>query len=161
MGKLLWVYKKVSASMNIVAGAVLVSMMLLVVADVILRTFGKPIIGTYELVSMAGAVVIGFALPQASLEKAHVTIDFLVQKRTHTVKRTILVLTRILSVVLFVLLGWYLILKADHLFRSGDVSMTLRIPTYYITYALSFICFVEAFILVVDGVLGIREGKKP
>lgn len=159
MKKLLSVYGKVSGSMNVVAGMVLVFMMLLVVADVIMRSFGRPIVGTYELVSVAGAVVIGFALPQASREKAHVTIDFLVQGSTGVPRVATLVFNKVLSVGLFLFLGWYLVLKANHLLRSGDVSMTLRIPTHYITYALSLICFIEAFVLLVDGIIGIREGK--
>ena len=36
---------------------------LLTLVDVILRGFKRPIVGTYELVALAGAVVIGFSLP--------------------------------------------------------------------------------------------------
>ncbi len=50
------------------------------VADVILREFKMPIVGTYEIVSLLGAIVIGFAIPQTSLERGHVLMDFLTER---------------------------------------------------------------------------------
>ena len=55
------------------AGAVaLASMMFLTVADVVLRSFRQPIVGTYELVGFLGALAIGFSLPQTSLDRGQV-----------------------------------------------------------------------------------------
>ena len=41
--------------------------MSLTIADVVLRVFHKPIVGTYELVALSGAVVIGFSMPHTVL----------------------------------------------------------------------------------------------
>jgi TRAP-type C4-dicarboxylate transport system permease small subunit len=60
-----------------IAGAALAAMMFLTVADVVLRYFKMPIVGTYEIVSMLGAIVIGFAVPQTTLERGHVLMDFI------------------------------------------------------------------------------------
>ena len=59
-----------SKFLNIVGGITLVLMMLLTVTDVVLRFFGKPITGTYELMGYCGALVIGFALAQTTLDEA-------------------------------------------------------------------------------------------
>ena len=66
--------------MDWIGGVVLVFMMLLTVADVILRYIGRPILGTYELVSLAGAVVIGCAMPHTSWGNIHVTVDMMLVK---------------------------------------------------------------------------------
>ncbi len=70
---------RISKVMDVVGGVVLSLMMLITVADVILRFFGKPITGTYELVFLAGAVVIGCAIPQTSWQEVHVNVDFVLE----------------------------------------------------------------------------------
>ena len=62
----------VSKLLNIIAGISVTVMMLMTVADVLLRAGGHPIIGTYEIVALLMAVVIGFGIPQVSLDRGHV-----------------------------------------------------------------------------------------
>ena len=66
--------------MHRAGGAALVGMMFVTVADVVLRSFKSPITGTYELVGFLGAVAIGFSLPQTSLDKGQVLMDFLTRR---------------------------------------------------------------------------------
>jgi len=65
---------------NILACAAVIAMMLLSTADVVLRLFGKPIPGTYELVGFLGTVVVSFALAFTSIEKGHIAVEILVEK---------------------------------------------------------------------------------
>ncbi len=77
---------RISKVLDVVGGVVLSLMMLITVADVILRFFGKPITGTYELVFLAGAVVIGCAIPQTSWQGGHVNVDFVLEYLPRMVK---------------------------------------------------------------------------
>jgi TRAP-type C4-dicarboxylate transport system permease small subunit len=70
----------VSKALNVIAGVTLTLMMCLTVADVSLRAAGHPIIGTYEIVALSLAVVIGFGIPKVSLDKGHVYMEFLMEK---------------------------------------------------------------------------------
>lgn len=142
--------KHLSGWMNGIAGAVLLIMMLLTVVDVVLRSVGHAIIGTYELVAIAGAVVVGFAVAQTSWDRGHIFVDFLIEKRSDAVKKAFFVSTRILGIAIFALLSWNLFLKAGHLHKSGEVSMTLRMPYYPAAYGLAFCFFVECLVLVAD-----------
>ena len=65
----------VSRVFGTIAGWTLVGMMLLTAADVILRAFRRPILGTYEIVSLLGAIVIAFAMPQTTLQEGHVSVE--------------------------------------------------------------------------------------
>jgi TRAP-type C4-dicarboxylate transport system permease small subunit len=136
--------------MNTFGGIVLFLMMMLTVIDVILRGFGKPLIGTYELVAVAGAIVVGFAIPQTSLDKGHIFVDFLIENRAETVKKAFAVFTRLSGIILFAMLAWNLFLKANHLYKAGDVSLTLQIPYYPAAYGLAFCGLIECFVLVAD-----------
>ncbi len=151
--------RKFSGWMNGLAGIVLFLMMMLTVVDVALRIFWKPITGTYELVAMAGAVVIGFAIPQTSWDNAHIFVDFLLENRSRAVKIAFGCFNRLMGIILFVLLGSYLLMKANHLFRSGDVSLTLQIPYYPVAYGLAFCAFVQALVLMLHMAILFKNGE--
>ncbi|MCX5815642.1 MAG: TRAP transporter small permease [Proteobacteria bacterium] len=153
-------FKRLSSWMNTLGGIVLFLMMMLTVVDVILRVFGKPLIGTYELVAVAGAIVVGFAIPQTSLDKGHIFVDFLIENRAETIKKAFLVFTRLLGIALFALLAWNLFLKANHLYKAGDVSLTLQIPYYPAAYGLAFCSLIECFVLVADMFKIFDSGEK-
>ena len=70
------IIKGLSRFMYWIAGAALTAIVFLTVSDVILRLFKQPILGTYEIVSLLGAVVIGFAIPQTSIDRGQVLMDF-------------------------------------------------------------------------------------
>lgn len=159
MNSLIGAVKRFSSWMNGLSGIVLFLMMMLTVVDVGLRIFWKPITGTYELVAMAGAVVVAFAIPQTSWDNAHIFVDFLLEKRSRAVKTAFGCFTKLLGVMLFVMLGYYLLLKSNHLFRSGDVSLTLGIPYYPVAYGLAFCAFLQAFVLVLHMVMLFKNGE--
>ena len=71
------IIKGLSRFMYWIAGAALTGIMFLTVADVFLRYLKMPILGTYEIVSLLGAIVIGFAIPQTTIDRGHVLMDFL------------------------------------------------------------------------------------
>ncbi len=139
-----------SRIINIVGGVILVLMMLLTVLDVILRYLGKPITGTYELMAFAGALVIGFAIAQASLDDAHVGMDIVTEKLGPSNRRMLLFITKVISLILFALITAALFDKAHDLFKTGEVSLTLRVPYYPVAYALSLCGFAECLVLLSD-----------
>jgi TRAP-type C4-dicarboxylate transport system permease small subunit len=149
---------RLSKWMNTVGGTVLVLMMFLTVSDVVLRIFGKPIIGTYELVSLAGAMAIGFAIPKASCDDAHVYVDILIGGLSAKVKKVFQVMTKFLGIVLFALLGWNIILKGKELYGAKEVTLTLHVPLFPMAYALGFCCLIECLVLLSQIVKTIHGG---
>jgi TRAP-type C4-dicarboxylate transport system permease small subunit len=139
-----------SRFMNVVAGLALAGSMFLTVSDVILRSFKRPIVGTYELVGLLGALVIGFSLPQTSRVKGHVLMDFLTGSLSAGAQRVLHVLTRILGIVLFAIIGWNLWVLGDDFRKSGEVTLTLQLPLYPVAYSIAICCFVECLVLILD-----------
>ncbi len=161
MGVFIGVFKRLSGWMNALGGTLLFIMMLLTVLDVILRVFNRPITGTYEMVAVLSAIVIGYAIPQTSVERGHIYVEFLVEKRSAAVRIGFFIFTRLLGIALFALLAWNLFLKGNHLYKSGDVSQTLYVPYYPVAYALSLVCLVECFVLVADILGSLQKGEQP
>ncbi len=147
MGRFSSISLRISKWMNVVGGTVLTFMMFLTVSDVVLRVFGRPIMGTYELISLAGAMVISFAVPKASHDDAHVYVDILITGLSSTARRIIRALTKSLGIVFFVLLGINIIRKGNEFYSAGEVSLTLHVPLYPAAYAIGICCFVECMVL--------------
>ena len=136
--------------LNIIAGISLTFLMLLTISDVILRFFRMPIVGTYELVAFAGAVVIGFSLPLTSWLRAHIFVDFAILKFPRNIRDGFNIVTRCMVLILFVLIGWNLLKYGLDLQRSGEVSPTLHIPFYPVAYGIGIACFVQCLVMVCD-----------
>ncbi len=151
---------KLSRFMNHVGGVVLVFMMLLVVSDVILRIFWRPILGTYEMVSMAGALVVGFAIPKTSIDDAHVYVDFVVTGKSATVRKVFRAITKFLGFVLFLLLAINMTLKAGELYRAQEVTLTLHVPLYPFAYALGLCSIIECVVLLLQAAGGAGGGNE-
>ena len=137
-----------SKFLDIFAGIAITFIMSLTVIDVILRSFRKPIVGTYELVAFAGAIVIGFAVPLTTLLKGHVLVDFFVLKFPKAIRNIVNVVTRLLGIWLFSVLGWNLIKMGMDFYRTGEVSLTLQLPFYPMAFALGFCALVQCLILI-------------
>jgi TRAP-type C4-dicarboxylate transport system permease small subunit len=139
---------RISKVMDVVGGVVLTLMMLITVLDVILRFFAKPITGTYELVFLGGAVVIGCAIPRTSWEGGHVNVDFAIEHLPGMYKKAMIVFTRLLGIVFFLLLGWNLFAYGTNLFHKHEVSLTLHVPYYPVAYILGICAFMECLALL-------------
>jgi len=142
--------KEVSRFLNIVAGVALAFMMLITVADVILRFFKRPIVGTYELVALSGAVAAGFCIPFTSWQRGHIYVDFLIAKLSARVRNVFHTVTRCLGIGLFFLIGWNLMSMGKDLHRSGEVSLTLQLPFYPVVYGVGICCLVQCLVLLCD-----------
>ena len=158
MSGLLGFVFRLSKWSNVFGGFVLTVMMLITVTDVILRSFGKPIVGTYELVGFSGALVLGFSIPFTSWVRGHIYVDILVQRLPRAGKMGFHAATRGLAIGLFFMTGWNLIKMGADLLKSGEVSPTLQVPFYPVVYAIGICCFIQCLVLVAD-ILKIFEGR--
>jgi len=151
MGAILWIAEKLSKLMSVIAGAALTFIMLLTVCDVFLRYFfDRPIIGTFEIVGLGGAVAIGFALPITSWMRGHIFVDFFVVKFNKVGQGIINVITRLVSIGLFYIIGHNLIKYGYDLYKSGEVSLTRQIPFYPVAYGMAVCCFILCLVLICD-----------
>jgi TRAP-type C4-dicarboxylate transport system permease small subunit len=146
----MWLTEKVSKILNGLALCALTFIMLLTVSDVVLRFFGRPIVGTFEVVGFFGSIVIAFALPLTSWQRGHIFVDFLTQKLPGSGKKMLDLVTRVASIVLFAIIGWNLFIYSNKLYMSGEVSLTIQLPFYPFSYGVGVCCFLQCFVLVGD-----------
>lgn len=154
MKRLSVVVASVSGVLYVAAGIALTAMVFLTGADVLLRYFGKPIVGTYEIVGLLGALMVGLALPQTSRTQGHVLMDFIITKLPSSLQKFLYGLTRMLGILVFGLISWNVWLLGDDYRRLGEGSLTLAIPLYPVAYVIaicSFIVIIVLFLELVEG----------
>ena len=140
----------VSNLLNTIAGIALTVMMGLTVADVLLRAAGHPIMGTYEIVALLLALVIGFGIPQVSLDRGHVYMEFLLERLSRKTRKVMHTLTRVLCLVLFAVIGYNLFNVGAGLHASGEVSPTIQLPFYPVAYGVAVCCLLECLVFLFD-----------
>ncbi len=154
MEKLKKISRGLNQSFNWVAGAGLVLMLVLTVADVIaIKIFSSPIPGTIELISFLSVVVVAFALAYTQQLKGHIQVDFFVSRLPHRYRDFFGIFISAVSFMLFALLAWRSFKFGRALQLAGEVSMTQRIPFYPFVYAIAVCCIplcLQLFIELVD-----------
>jgi TRAP-type C4-dicarboxylate transport system permease small subunit len=133
-----------------VGGAALVGMMLVTCVDVIFRAFGHPIFGAVEIVSFMATMVLACSMPQTERENGHVGVDLFIRKASPRVQAVFQAVTHLASAILFGLVAWQMFLYAASMRSSGEVSMSLEFPTFYLVYLVAMAFSVLALVILVE-----------
>jgi len=160
MNRFLTAVSKVDITFHVIAGSVLAFMMVVTLLDVIMRNIGHPIVGSMEIISFCGSVVVGFAIPYTSWKKAHVYVDMLVDKLSPQSRRIMDTITRCMGIALFLFISYNFVQYGLDLKRTGEVSAGFRLPYYPIAFGLALSCFLESVTLLSDLVRTVRGGSK-
>jgi TRAP-type C4-dicarboxylate transport system permease small subunit len=139
-----------SSWLEIIAGAALVIVMLLSGADVVGRTFGHPIPGAYEIISFAGGLILGFAVPASAIGKVHVIVDLVIARLASGPQVVLHFITRLLGAGLLASAGYALITMGCKLKTTGELTPVLQLPFYPIAFAMGIAFLVTTLILVLE-----------
>lgn len=140
------------------ATGVLGLLMLLTVANVILRDFfDKPIMGTPELSEFMMVLVVFLALAWCAITRKHVRVELLTGRFPTRVQAILSVVTLFLALGIFVIITWQSALESMVVY---DTTSLLRIPTapfYWImTVGLGLFCL-SILVLIIENII---EAKK-
>jgi TRAP-type C4-dicarboxylate transport system permease small subunit len=150
-----------STLLNWIAGSCLIGMTGLTCADVVLRLFRHPILGTYEIIGFLGTAVASLAVAYTTMERGHVSVSILVTRLSHRVQVIIHQITHLLSMILFGFLTVECIRYGNDLRISGETSLTLTLPFYPLLYGISFSFFIVCIVLWLDFWNVLRGKEKP
>ncbi len=138
---------RLSSCMEAMAGIALVAVMLLIGADIVGRMLGCPVPGAYELVSLAGGLIIGLAVPGTSRAKAHLSVDLLLSRLSGRSRNILDAATRLAGIVLFLLASASMIWMGLRLRNSGEVTAELALPFYPVVFLMGGAFLVQALVL--------------
>jgi len=126
--------------LGFVSGAGLLVMVLVTSLDVVLRVFRLSFTGAYDIVKIAAVLTVAAALPYTTAIKGHVAIEYFFHKLGRRGRVVVDALMRLLGMGLFGLLAWGSVQYGNSLQRSGEVSLTLQLPVFWVPYLLAASC---------------------
>jgi len=143
-----------------IAGVFLVVMILLTCGNIFLRLVWTPVKGTFELMGFFGAIVTASALGYTQIKRGHIGIDIVVNQFSAKTQRILSGINYFICMVFFGIAGWQIAKWATVLWKTGEVTETLRIIFYPFTYGVAFGCFVLTLVLFVDLLKVLTKGER-
>lgn len=125
-------------ALGLVACLGLMTMIVITCLDVVLRRMGYPLFGVVDIVQLSAWVSGICALPYTTAVKGHVAVEFFFQKFPTRLKPFVDGGMRLLIAVVFVLLSWRSWAYGLYMLDKGIGTMTLRIPTFWVMWLMSF-----------------------
>ncbi len=114
-----------------IASLALAAMMLVVVADVVLRfAFNMPVRGAYDLVSIGLLVMVVFGMAPVVARKGEILIDLIDPLLSRGALHLLGLVTIIGTLALFLFLGWAMIGPAIDAWKWGGYSLELGLPVW-------------------------------
>lgn len=108
-------------------GIAVILLMSLATVNVVLRILHIPYRGTYEIVSFLGAIVIAFALGYSQKRKDHIVVDILTERFSKKTDRILSIISCGITMVFFAVVSWQIFIFGMKIWKSGEVSETLKI----------------------------------
>ena len=136
----------------------LLLMVLLITIDVFLRTFlNNPISGVLEISEYLLLLIVFTQIAYAQKNKRHVCVDIVLNKLSVKYRLVIEIITKGISLLLFILISWQSFLQA---LVNNESSAVLSIPVspFFLIIALGSILL--ALILLIDFIKLVIETKK-
>ncbi len=150
LGRVIGLFRAASA-------AVLGAMMLLTCADVVGRAVGRPILGAVELGVLMAALVLAFSMAYTHMEKGHVGVELLYMRLGTRGQGVLDSVTGATGFILFAIIARQTWVYAGIMKASGEVSMTLQLPTYAIIYLISASFGLLALVQLTDVIASLKK----
>jgi TRAP-type C4-dicarboxylate transport system permease small subunit len=150
----------VNRLMAAVSGVAIVALMAIATINVIGRLFGRPFLGTVEIVAYLGAIVVAFALGESHSRGDHIIVDIVTCKFPKALVRVIDVVRDLICLAFFAMVTVYVYKQGATIRASGEVSETLKIAYHPIIYAVAFGFAVLTLNYAIDTVLHLRPNSE-
>ena len=152
---------KISRFLNSIGFVILFFLMMLTVADVVLRKiFNKGILGTLEISEFMMVAIVFFSLAEGELEDRNVSVDLLVKKLSLKSRVIIDALVKLLGFILYCFIAIAVFGYAGLIKSSGEVSLDLWLPRYPIIYIVAVALILFSVVLLFRLIIAIKEVRR-
>ena len=147
-----------SSVLDKMSGLLMVSIMLLIVANIFLRVlFNHPVLGAYEYVGFLTAALIGLSLANCAVKKGHIAISFLVERLPERVQAVVDIFINTAALLFWGFSAWYICAYAKSIAVNGVVSATTQTPISPFIYLVAIGLFVFCLVLLANLIESIKK----
>jgi TRAP-type C4-dicarboxylate transport system permease small subunit len=128
------------------AQVAMIFIMVVIVANVILRIPWKPLGGTVELVEMAGSILLALGIAYTAMMKGHIMVGILVEKFPPRIRGFTDFVVNLVALVFSFILARELLLYALNMLSRGYETGHLKIPVapsiFLVAFGFIMLCMV-------------------
>ncbi len=121
----------------IAGGLALLAMMLFTAGDVLLRSLGRPIAGSFEVIGWLSAAAMSLALGYAQVHRSHVAMTLLSDRLSGRKAIVVELLNNLTALLLFGFATYYLFRYGSTLQMTGSLSETLKVIVFPWVYVVA------------------------
>ena len=140
-----------------ISAAVIIGMMLITVADVVLRKFGSGITGAVEINGILLVAITFFALAQCWNKDGHIRVDLFVDLFSPRMRSAANAFSALLGFCFFGAVMWGGTKFAIKALKMHEVSTTLKIPLFPAKLLLVIGAFLFCFQLLISFIVFLRQ----
>lgn len=130
------------------AGAVLVALMLMTVADVAGRYFlNKPLNGVFDLTHFAVSIMTFLGLSYCGWRGGHVVIELLYERLPEGARGSLKKAINLVGCILFGLIAWRTAVQSVDVREMGEASQLMEIPYFPLYWLVAFGCALFAAVM--------------
>ena len=139
-------------------GVVVISaMMLLTCADVVLRYFGYPIRGAYDITCVLGSVIFSLPIAYSYMRGYQVSVDSVFRRTPRMVRIIVDSIVCLSSITITLMIAWRAIYLGYDLYVKGRVTDTIPIPLWPFIYLMVLGFFVYCLVLLVGHLRSLKS----
>lgn len=149
----------VKRSIAWISAILLCAMMVLTVVDVIGRYgFNAPLSGATEMTELLLSAIIFIGLPAATLDRDHVTVDFLTDRLTGGIERVRVPAVALAASGVLAVVAWRLWVTGEQIAGYGGVTVSLQIPIAPVAYLAACLTGISTCVMLAMAGLALRRG---
>jgi TRAP-type C4-dicarboxylate transport system permease small subunit len=128
----------ITRSFDYLARLGMVALMVLVVANVILRYGFTSIGGTYDYVQLITALSVTSAVAYCAYERGHIEVEILMERVPERLQGIVGSIIGLFSVGFFALASWQCVKAGIDMKAMNETTMAIYIPLYHFMWYLAF-----------------------
>ena len=129
--------KLLSKGTNWIAASAMLILMASICVAVVAHVCRHEIYGALELGTLLAVIIAAFAVADAQVEGAHVSVEVLMQRMPKRIQLITSVINSLLLAVLSVIVSWQCIVTGSKLLQAKAESVALGFPFYTLYYGIA------------------------
>lgn len=139
----------------------MVALLVLVVANVIMRYAFNSIQGAYDYVGLITAISVSLAVAYTAYERGHIEVEILMERLPPRVQGIVGTVMMLLSTGFFVIASWQSVVVGNSMKAANETTMAVYVPLYPFMYILAFGMALTAIATLIHTASNLMKAIKP
>jgi TRAP-type C4-dicarboxylate transport system permease small subunit len=139
----------------------MLALLVLVIANVILRYGWKSIQGTYDYVGLITATSVALAISYCAYERGHIEVEILMERFPQRVQAIVGSVVTLISAGFFGMASWQSVVVGISMKAAHDTTMAVYVPLYPFMYILAFGLGLMVLVILMQCVKHISKAVNP